>query len=106
MSNFKVYDKVSWHYPEGKSSDLKSALSHFIVIMAWLNMNNFLTIEGKEILELGIGPDFSLTSSMVSENGNEILSNYYTKWLKSIDTKNIDEMLEIWKHIIANSDKL
>jgi len=103
MSNLKIYDKVSWHYPEGKSPDLSSALNHFFVIMDWLNEHNLLTTEGKEIFDLGISPDFSITSAMVTLKGNELLNKYYSKWIKNIDGKTKNEMLDIWEKLIANS---
>jgi len=102
MSNLKVYDKVSWHFPEGKSPDMSSASNHFFVIMNWLNEHNLLTAEGKETLDLGIGSDFSIISSMVTLKGNEILNSYYSKWIKNIDGKTQNEMLIIWEKIIAN----
>jgi hypothetical protein len=81
-----VYDKVSWHFPEGKNCpSLEVAKKHFIVIMEWLNKNELLSEEGIEYFNLGIDSDFSLTSSMLTEIGNEILDKSYKIWLKSIN---------------------
>ncbi|GJQ51068.1 MAG: hypothetical protein K8F34_16680 [Candidatus Kuenenia stuttgartiensis] len=88
MKKIKVYDKVKWHYPEGKNcTDLDSAKTHFKIIMEWLNKNNLLTPYGREIYEIGIDSDFSLTSEMVNEQGNLILQKCYKIWLKMIDYK-------------------
>jgi hypothetical protein len=88
MKEIKVYDKVKWHYPEGEiCPDLDSAKTHFKIIMEWLNKKNLLTPCGKEIYEIGIDGDFSLTSEMVSEQGNLILQKCYKNWLKMIDYK-------------------
>lgn len=85
MNKFKVYDKVSWHFPEGKNCpSLEVALNHIEIIMKWLNENNLLSAEGVEMLEIGIDSDFSITSTMLSKNGNEIMSQNYSEWLKTI----------------------
>lgn len=89
MTDMIVYDKVSWHYPEGqKCPSLESAKVHFIAVMMWLKNNNLLSDEGKEILGLGIDADFSILSSMFNTKGNDILKKYYSVWLKSIDYSN------------------
>lgn len=83
-----VYDKVSWHYPEGKCPSLKLAIAHFVTIMNWLEKNNLLSEEGKALVALGINEGFSLTSAMVTEEGNTILSDHYQYWLNSISYTN------------------
>ncbi|MBL4940037.1 MAG: hypothetical protein COB46_13640 [Rhodospirillaceae bacterium] len=89
MSNIEVYDKVSWHFPEGQNCpSLKVAKEHFVAVMEWLKENNLLSDEGKEVLELGVDSDFSITSSMLNPKGNEILKKYYLDWLRSIDYTN------------------
>lgn len=82
----EVYDKVSWHYPEGKNCpSIEAAKKHFIKIMDWLSKNNLLSDDGKEVLELGIDSDFSFTSSMLTDQGNETIKKYYSKWMKTIE---------------------
>jgi len=92
MANITVYDKVSWHYPEGKNCpNLEAAKAHFKTIMEWLKENSLLSGEGEEIFELGIDADFSITSSMLTEKGNDILKKHYSSWLKTVDcSENID----------------
>jgi len=86
MSNIEAYDKVSWHFPEGKNCpSLEAAKAHFAAVMEWLKENDLLSEEGKEVLELGIDSDFSITSSMLNDKGNEVFKKYYSDWLKSID---------------------
>lgn len=84
---FKVYDKVSWHYPDGNAPNIKSATNHFVVIMGWLNKNNLLTKIGKMSSVGGLGEDFSLTSEMLTPEGNALLGKYYNNWLKTINYK-------------------
>lgn len=98
MIEKKIYDKVSWHFPEGNNCpNLNAAKHHFNVIMDWLNKNQFLTEEGKEALKIGVDSDFSLTSDMINEKGNDLLSATYQDWLNSIgyscetDTAVLDE---------------
>ncbi len=96
----EIYDKVSWHYPEGKNCpSIEAAKKHFIKIMDWLSTNNLLSDDGKEVLEIGIDSDFSLTSSMLTDQGNEIIKKSYSEWLKTIgynteiSTKYLDSFL-------------
>ena len=54
-----TYDKVSWHYPEGKNCpSLEAAKMHFDVVMHWLESQNLLSTEGREAMELGIDAEF------------------------------------------------
>ena len=86
MTKIKIYDKVSWHYPEGHNCpSLKAAKSHFIAIMNWLKEKELLSQEGEEIFELGIDSDFSITSSMLNQKGNDVIIECYYDWLKLID---------------------
>ena len=88
MDKITVYDKVSWHFPEGKNCpSLEAAKAHFRAIMEWLKKHNLLTEEGIEAYEIGIDDDFAITSSMLNEIGNEILKKYYSDWLKSVGYK-------------------
>lgn len=100
MSKFKVYDKVSWHFPEGKNCpSLYAAKAHFVAIMKWLKNKELLTGEGIEIYELGIDDDFAITSSMLTSKGNEVLQKGYSKWLKLISYKDgVD--LSYWDSIL------
>ena len=80
----KTYDKVSWHFPEGKGNkNLKDATVHFQTLMNWLNKNNLLTSLGKEILQTKIGEDFAITSDMLIDDGNKLLNAHYSEWLKT-----------------------
>lgn len=86
MKEVTIYDKVSWHYPNGKNCpSLEAAKRHFEILMKWLMENNLLSDEGKEAFEAGIDSDFSITSSMLNDKGNKILERCYARWLKSID---------------------
>ena len=86
INNFKVYDKVSWHYPEGNNCpSLEAAKKHFKIIMEWLYKHNLLSEEGKEIYEAGIDADFSITSDMLNIKGKKIFDKYYSVWLEQID---------------------
>lgn len=100
MSKIEVYDKVSWHYPEGNCPNLESARKHFVKIMDWLAEHNLLSDEGKEILAIGIDSDFSLTSSMLTASGNELLRHGYSDWIKGIDMDSEIDM-EFWDKLIA-----
>jgi len=86
MSKYKVYDKVPWHYPEGKNCpSLSAAKIHLKSIMNWLKNKNLLSDEGLEIYNIGVDADFAITSSMLTKKGNEIMQKGYSNWLKMID---------------------
>ena len=105
MADIVVYDKVSWHYPEGKNCpSLEAAKVYFLAVMKWIKENGLLSAEGEEVLELGIDPDFSITSSMLNKKGNDVLKKQYSSWLKTInyydniDLKILDDGLRKYKN--------
>lgn len=101
MSEIKIYDKASWHYPEGKNcTSLEAALIHLNTIYNWLKDNNLLSIDGEENSPEKFGQDFSLTSGDVTNKGKLVLDKCYDNWLKQIDyvtipsTNILDECLK------------
>jgi hypothetical protein len=97
----KVYDKVTWHYPEGKGCpDLKCAKVHFQIIMKWLDKNGLLSSYGKELYSAGVSSDFALTSDMLTDVGKIVLDKCYKKWISTItygevpNTKILDDTLK------------
>ena len=83
----KVYDEVSWHFPDGGAESLEMAKSHFKVLMDWLYQNQLLSPDGIEAYQVGIDSDFSITDAMLTTEGNAIVNNIYDKWIKTIDYK-------------------
>ena len=80
-----TYDKVSWHFPDGKNCpDLDAAKVHFDVLMRWLESQHLLSEEGQETMEVGIDSDFSLTSHMLTDKGNRLLTACYTEWARTV----------------------
>lgn len=85
MGIAKTYDKVLWHFPEGKGCpSVEVAKIHFSVVMKWLNDNDLLSAEGVEAAEIGIDSDFALTSHMLTDKGNRILDQCYSVWVSTI----------------------
>ena len=85
METAKTYDKVRWHFPEGKGCpSLEDAKIHFSVVMKWLKDNDLLSVEGIEAAETGIDSDFALTSHMLTAKGNRILDRCYSVWVSTI----------------------
>lgn len=85
MGLAKIYDKVSWHFPEGKRCpSLEAAKVHFSVVTQWLKDKGLLSAEGREALENGIDSEFSLTAHMVTAEGNKILGECYAAWVRTI----------------------
>lgn len=82
----RVYDKVSWHYPDGEGcASLEGALLHFRAILAWLGTNELLSPLGEELAKFAMDGDTALTSDMLSELGNRIMSESYDVWLEQVD---------------------
>jgi len=85
MGIAKTYDKVSWHFPEGKGCpNLDAAKIHIQVVTKWLKDKGLLSAEGIEAVENGIDPDFSLTVHMLTPKGNRVLERCYSKWVRSV----------------------
>lgn len=106
MKHAKTYDKVSWHFPEGKNCpSLDSAKIHFCVVMKWLQENGLLSDEGAEAIDCGIDADFSITARMLTPRGNRVLEQCYESWLKAVQygeqpvTQLLDEHL---RHDVMN----
>ena len=80
-----TYDKVSWHFPDGESCpSLEAAKVHFGVLMDWLESQHLLSEEGREAMEVGIDSDFSLTSYMLTDRGNRLLTACYAEWTRTV----------------------
>ena len=76
-----TYDKVSWHFPDGKGCpSLEAAKAHFDVLMGWLESQHLLSEEGQEALAVGVDADFSITSYMLTNTGNRLLTTCYAEW--------------------------
>ncbi len=85
-NSFKVYDKVCWHYPEGRDCpSLKAAKRHITFAMRFLKSHKLLSPDGNDLFESGrVSDDFALTSEIVTPLGNRLLSKSYKNWLKQI----------------------
>ena len=81
----KTYDKVSWHFPDGKNCpSFEAAKAHFDVLMEWLQSRRLLSEEGQEAMDIGVDSDFSLTSYMLTDRGNDLLTARYTEWVRTM----------------------
>ena len=81
----KTYDKVKWHFPDGKNcSSLEAGKLHIEVLMKWLKLHSLLSEYGKEIFEIGVDQDTSITSQMLTQEGRNILDKCYDKWLRTV----------------------
>ncbi len=82
----KIYDKVNWHFPDGKKCpSLEKAKQILATTMKWLNKNNLLSDYGKELHDIGVDSDFSITDQMLTDRGNLLMSNFYDTWLAMLD---------------------
>ena len=81
----EIYDKVSWHFPDGENCpSLEAATVHLCMVMEWLNYQHLLSEEGLEAIEVGVDADFSLTSYMLTDRGNRLLAAYYADWVSTV----------------------
>lgn len=76
----KVYDKAQWHIDAGDIED--NVIDRFEELFNFLAAKNFLTQDGKEILELGIDNSVSVHENMLNDLGNEFMNTYYDKVLE------------------------
>jgi len=83
---FTIYDKVRWHYPEGKDCpSVEAAKRHINFAMRFLEDNDLLSEDGKDLFSGGeVDDDFALTSDVVTSEGEALLSKGYRKWLEQI----------------------
>ena len=96
MTAIKVYDKVTWHFPEGnKCPSAESAKRQFNAVMRWLSKENLLTDEGKESWSAGVDMDFSITSAMLTDRGNQLFRSRYSQWLNQLDYDKESTMEEL-----------
>lgn len=81
----KTYDKVAWHFPEGRGCpSLAAAKTHFTVVIKWLESKGLLSAEGTEAAASGIDSDFALTADMLTAKGNRILGLCYDQWVRTV----------------------
>ncbi|WP_110114922.1 hypothetical protein [Bacillus sp. CGMCC 1.16541] len=76
----KVFDKAQWQIDNGISSE--TVLKHFINMFEWLMEKNYLSSDGKEVLELGLDSSISLNEKMLTTEGIEFLDKYYDKFIE------------------------
>ena len=92
----KTYDKASWHIDGGeRASDV---VARFRVVFDFLQDKKMLTADGAETLEYGMDSSVSLNSTMVTEEGNAFLDQFY-------DAVIAVTPLEIRKNLIAAFEK-
>lgn len=104
MATARTYDKVAWHYPEGKGCpDLDAAKIHISVVMKWLKSNGLLSAEGVEALDAGIDSDFALTAHMLTPKGVHVLDCCYQKWLRSVRYGKMPTTDLLDKHLTGTS---
>lgn len=83
----KIFDKAQWHIDEGEDVDV--VVGKFRSVYMFLEKNELLSEDGKELLELGIDSSISLNEQTVTENGSAFLDKYY------------DEVINYGAHLIA-----
>lgn len=78
----EVYDKIAWQVDGG--IDEQVAINHFEFMFKWLNDNDLLSKQGKEILSFGLDGSESLSDNDVTTEGSQFLKRYYDKYIGSI----------------------
>lgn len=77
----KIIDKASWQIDNGVNQ--KDVIEHFKFIFKWLEKNNLLSSDGKEILDIGIDSSISLNEKMVNDKALKFLEKYYDEYVKN-----------------------
>ena len=97
----KIYDKIAWQVDGG--IDEKVAINHFEFMFKWLNDNNLLSKQGKEILSFGLDGSESISDNDVIVEGSKFLEKYYDRYIGYIeygikeDKSLLDSMFMEWK---------
>lgn len=71
----KIFDKAQWHIDAGE--DAEAVVGKFRSVYAFLEKNELLSEDGKELLEFGIDSSISLNEQMVTETGSKFLDKCY-----------------------------
>lgn len=71
----KIFDKAQWHIDAGEDVDV--VVGKFRSVYMFLEKNELLSEDGKELLELGIDSSISLNEQTVTENGSIFLDKCY-----------------------------
>lgn len=86
-----IYDKASWQIDAGQ--DKSRVIDHFKFIYNWLNENQLLSEDGKEILDFGIDSSISLNDQMVTKEGADFLGKHYEELIRDTNY-NVEEEKE------------
>jgi hypothetical protein len=78
----KVYDKAAWYT---EKYDSKKVVRFFSKLMDFLKNKGYLNTYGLEIYGLKDDPALSITSEMLTDKGNMVLSSAYDRFLAGID---------------------
>lgn len=90
-----IYDKASWHIDAGM--DKRRVIQRFQRIFDFLNDNDLLSDEGKEIYEMGIDESCSLNERTVTLKGNRFLGKYYDEVMDNEANSIYAALTEKWK---------
>ena len=81
----KIYDKARWHIDAGM--DTNYVVNKMKILFDFLNANNLLEYEGKEMFEIGIDSSISIHERMLTVQGNKFMDEKYDGVINS----NLDE---------------
>ena len=74
-----IYDKASWHIDGGQDKDI--VISRFEVVFSFLNNQNMLSEDGKEIYELGIDDSAVIHDGFLNADGKAYMDANYDSLL-------------------------
>ena len=84
-----IFDKFAWHLDAG--IDEHKLKDYFQKLMEFLKKYQLLNDYGLEIFNFGVDSSLSITSKMLTDDGNSFLSVWYDEYLVSVDFhKDID----------------
>ena len=89
-SKSQTYDSVDWQINGKHPQKIEFIKSLFSTVMKWLKNHKMLSKTGIESFKTGIDEDFSITSDMLTIDGNKFLTKHYNKWISSLKHNNID----------------
>lgn len=96
----KIFDKAQWHIDAGENS--LEVVDKFKLVFLFLEKQDLLAEDGKEMLEIGIDSSISLNEQMVTERGCDFLENCYDDVIELHGDELVKKLDELYQNFTKN----
>lgn len=94
----KIFDKAQWHIDAGENS--LEVVDKFKLVFLFLEKQDLLSEDGKEMLEIGIDSSISLNERMVTERGCIFLENCYDDVIGFHGDELVEKLNELYQNFV------